>query len=182
MPPRSSDQPLSPFLSLMMLRLACVILHVEVGIAAERLNHLSEDLLGLRGAFLGHHHLFGRLVLSLIGLAEGGRGDGACKSKSGGEQQVFRDHPQSTDPPLTLITSPVIKVARSEAAKSIGPAISSAVPTRLTGIGTRAPFRPFLVRSTDADMSVSTQPGATQLTRIFCGPSSLASPFTKLMM
>ena len=54
--------------------------------------------------------------------------------------------------------------------------------TRFTGIGTSAPFSPVFVRSTDADISVSTQPGATQFTRIFCGPSSDAKPFTKLMI
>src|SRR5580658_6910721 len=101
--------------------------------------------------------------------------------------EIWREHrsghqPQSTEPPLTLITSPVIKVARSEAANRIGPAISSAVPTRFNGIGTRADFNPFLVRRTDADISVSTQPGATQFTKILCGPSSVARPFTKLMM
>src|SRR3989449_6088979 len=62
--------------------------------------------------------------------------------------------------------SPVMKLAKSEATKRIGPAISSGVAARPSGITEVAIFWPAFVSSTDLDMSVATQPGATQLTRI----------------
>src|SRR5271154_786161 len=156
------------------------IMDVEIGGAAKRVNGLLQDGLGFRGALLGEQD--GSVVLR-EGARRGGEADeGEQERRSDGANDggasshamrvpsvripAWRNQPHSTEPPLTLITSPVIKVARSEAAKRMGPAISSAVPTRLSAMGRIADFRPFLVRRTEADMSVSTQPGATQFTRM----------------
>src|SRR5437660_12158352 len=78
--------------------------------------------------------------------------------------------------------SPVMKLARSEATKRIGPAISSAVAARPRGITVDAIFWPALVSSTGTDISVATQPGAKQCTRILCRASSLAGPLVKLLL
>src|SRR5207248_3046684 len=80
--------------------------------------------------------------------------------------KLGRVHPHNTAPPFTLMISPVMKLARSEAANRMGPAISSGVPARRSGITVLAIFWPALVSSTGLDMSVATQPGATQFTRI----------------
>src|SRR5437899_2666932 len=55
--------------------------------------------------------------------------------------------------------SPVMKLAKSEATKRIGPAISSGVPARPRGITEVAMFWPAFVSSTGLDMSVATEPG-----------------------
>src|SRR5258706_1088566 len=90
--------------------------------------------------------------------------------------------PHSTAPPFTLRTSPVIKVARSEARNRIGPAISSGVAARPSGICDCTSFAPAFVRSTGFDMSVSTHPAATQLTSTRYCASSAPSDFTKLII
>src|SRR5271154_6278642 len=63
--------------------------------------------------------------------------------------QHYRDaqklHPHKTDPPFTLMTSPVRKLARSDARNRIGPATSSGVAGRPSGIAVAAIFWPFLV-------------------------------------
>src|SRR5260370_23773458 len=64
------------------------------------------------------------------------------------------------------MTSPVMKLARSEATKRMGPAISSAVAARPRGIAVEAILWPALDSSTALDMSVVTQPGATEFTRM----------------
>src|SRR5258708_30332599 len=64
------------------------------------------------------------------------------------------------------MTSPVMKLARSEATKRMGPAISSAVAARPRGMTVEAIFWPALDSSTAFDMSVATQPGATEFTRM----------------
>src|SRR5258708_23146034 len=91
-------------------------------------------------------------------------------------------YPHKIEPPFTLMISPVMKLARSEATKRIGPAISSAVAARPRGITLEAIFWPALVSSTGMDMSVATQPGATEFTRILCRASSGERPLVRLMM
>src|SRR5271168_598227 len=154
------------------------IMDIQIRRATERVNGLLQDRFGFRGALLGEQD---GIVVLREGARRGGEADAGEQERryddanDGGASShamrvpslripAWRNQPQSTEPPFTLITSPVIKVARSEAAKRMGPAISSAVPTRLSGMGTRADFRPFFVRRTEADISVSTQPGATQFT------------------
>src|SRR5260370_8964996 len=64
------------------------------------------------------------------------------------------------------MTSPVMKLAKSEATKRMGQAISSAVAARPRGIAVEAILWPALDSSTALDMSVVTQPGATEFTRM----------------
>src|SRR5205807_6016223 len=73
-------------------------------------------------------------------------------------------HPTSTAPPFTLKTSPVMKPACSVQRKRMGAAISSGLPTRPKGISRRisSPLRGS--SRAGRDMSVSTQPGATEFT------------------
>src|SRR5260370_23401000 len=91
-------------------------------------------------------------------------------------------YPHKTEPPVTLMTSPVMKLARSEATNRMGPAISSGVAARPRGMTVEAIFWPALDSRTALDMSVATQPGATEFTRILCRASSLARPLVRLMM
>src|SRR5262249_25107492 len=95
---------------------------------------------------------------------------------------LCRLHPQSTEPPFTLMISPVMKLARSDAANRIGPAISSAIPGRPSGIALATIFCPALLLSTSFDISVATHPGATQFTKLLWRASSVANPFVKLIM
>src|SRR5579871_45331 len=72
--------------------------------------------------------------------------------------------PTSTAPPFTLNTSPVMNPAYSVHKNSTGAAISSGRATRPRGIVFRI-FAPVPGSVSAAfDISVSTQPGATQLT------------------
>src|SRR5258706_13171162 len=73
-------------------------------------------------------------------------------------------YPTSTAPPFTLKISPVMKLAYSVHRKSTGPAISSGVPTRPNGISRRISSPLLGLSSAGLDKSVSTQPGATELT------------------
>src|SRR5258706_15111670 len=93
-----------------------------------------------------------------------------------------RLHPQSTEPPFTLMISPVMKLARSEATKRIGPATSSAVAARPSGIAAATIFCPALESSTALDMSVATHPGATEFTRIPYGANSVARPLVSAII
>ena len=64
-------------------------------------------------------------------------------------------------PPSTGITAPAIYPASSDARKLTAPATSSAVPIRLAGMNSSAPF---CTRSSIARvLSVSIRPGATTL-------------------
>src|SRR5207253_4215583 len=83
-----------------------------------------------------------------------------------------RAQPQSTDPPFTLMISPQRKLAKSDARNRIGPAISSAVAARPSGIAVAMALPPDLVLITGFDISVATQPGATEFTRMLCRASS----------
>src|ERR1051326_9251555 len=88
-------------------------------------------------------------------------------------------HPQSTEPPLTFNTSPVMCRASGEHRNTIGPATSSALATRPSGIVRSIAARPSPAYGF-ADISVSTHPGATQFTVSF-GASSTASDFVSAM-
>src|SRR3989442_2841312 len=86
------------------------------------------------------------------------------------------DHPQSTLPPFTLRISPVMCPARSEQRNTMGPAQSSWLATRPSGIvrSMSSLPRPAALAYGVADISVSTHPGATQFTLIRRGASSTA--------
>src|SRR5260370_30867153 len=80
------------------------------------------------------------------------------------------------------MTSPVMKLAKSEATKRMGQAISSAVAARPRGIAVEAILWPALDSSTALDMSVVTQPGATEFTRMLWRGRSGARAFVDVMM
>src|SRR2546425_1150377 len=86
------------------------------------------------------------------------------------------DHPQSTLPPFTFRISPVMWPARSEQRNTMGPAQSSGLATRPSGIvrSMSSLPRPASLAYGVADISVSTHPGATQFTLIRRGASSTA--------
>src|SRR5215471_8522500 len=146
--------------------------------AAKACNEVVENLLALSLSLLRHH------VIRVLGCGAGSKKRGSDEQSCGRDFAAKMDelYPHKTAPPFTLMTSPVMKLARSEAAKRIGPAISSGVPARRNGITVVAIFWPALVSSTGLDISVATQPGATQFTRILCRASSVARPLVKLMM
>src|SRR5258708_28631137 len=85
------------------------------------------------------------------------------------------------EPAFTLMTSRVMKLARSEATKRMGPAISSAVAARPRGIAVEAIFWPALDSSTALDMSVATQPGATEFTRMLWRAGSGARALVRVV-
>src|SRR3974390_92206 len=132
-------------------------IHAQVKRSTKRFDQLADDLLSLCCALLRIH---GIRVLSLRYRRHEERRDGqsqSCCSKL---------HPHSTEPPFTFRISPVMKLARSDARNRIGPAISSAVAARPSGITLAAIFCPALLFNTGFDMSVATHPGATLFTRI----------------
>src|ERR1700730_9931465 len=107
--------------------------------------------------------LYGKQVL--FRLRRSGFAGRHCQTKYQDQTgHRFKYQPHRTEPPFTLRTSPVIKVAKSQARNRIGPAISSGVAGRPSGIWVCTSFTPAFVWSTGFDMSVSTHPGATQLT------------------
>src|SRR4029077_7384243 len=98
------------------------VVHRQIRVAAKRIHRAEQNGACLRGALLRHQYFS---ALFLRGRPCGAHRDSARREYS--SQQAANGYPHSTDPPFTLITSPVIKDARSDAAKRIGPAISSAV-------------------------------------------------------
>ena len=82
---------------------------------------------------------------------------------------------QISSPPSTPNTCPVTKRARSLASSAIASPTSSAVPMRHRAVLSASSALSSGLRF--AIMSVSMQPGATQLTRMPDGPSSFASAF-----
>src|SRR5207302_8354326 len=124
------------------------VAHPQIGLAAQRGDGLLEQRLGFGGALLRHQRL------GCLRAPQENRGQHeqqhGCSSRS--EQQndgekTALSYPHSTAPPFTLRTSPLIKVARSEARKRMGPATSSAVATLPSGIAAVANFHPALVFS-----------------------------------
>src|SRR5256885_1347810 len=144
---------------------------LQIRVAAHRADQLIQHLLGLRRALLRHHGL------RLLAASPRNRHTSTNCQR---HHPVEKSYPHNTEPPFTLMTSPVMKLARPDAANKIGPAISSAVAGRPSGIAAAAIFCPAFVSSTGFDMSVATHPGATEFTRIPCRASSVAKPFVKL--
>src|SRR6266478_134408 len=87
--------------------------------------------------------------------------------------------PQSFEPPSTRTVSPVIQRASPDARKATTGPISSARAIRGSACMFIADVRPASVL-TKLDMSVSTTPGATALTRMPRGPSEAAKCFTRV--
>ena len=97
-------------------------------------------IVGFGGALLGIRNLCA--ILRRRASATIATNAAKSRARMTASQTARRLHPHSKEPPFTLITSPVMKVARSDTAKRIGPAISSAVPTRFRGMGASAPLQP----------------------------------------
>src|SRR6266481_4304122 len=152
--------------------LAQAFMDLRITRAAQAVDQIGEKLLALGLALLGHHGI-------------GPLRPTARSGPTGCKQNRCRDwdelYPHRTEPPFTLMISPVMKLARSEATKRMGPAISSAVAARPRGMTEEAIFWPAFVSSTGLDMSVATQPGATEFTRMLCRASSAARPLVRLM-
>src|ERR1700704_3883930 len=87
--------------------------------------------------------------------------------------------PQSLEPPSTWTVWPVIQRASSEARKATTGAMSSGWATRFSACMASVTSRPASVLM-KFDMSVSTTPGATALTRMPRGPRADAKCFTKV--
>src|SRR5439155_264200 len=87
-----------------------------------------------------------------------------------------------TLPPFTFRISPVMCPARSEQRNTMGPAQSSGLATRPSGIvrSMSSLPRPASLAYGVADISVSTHPGATQFTLIRRGASSTGEGFVRL--
>src|ERR1700747_559272 len=111
-------------------------MHVRVCCAAQPIDRLLQDSFCFGGTRGGHQFV---RVLSAPGRHE------KENQQTGKKRQEFkhefgRYYPHSTAPPFILSTSPVTKVARSEAKNRIGPAISTAVATRPMGIAQGTPL------------------------------------------
>ena len=78
-------------------------------------------------------------------------------------------------PPSTQSTCPVINEASSDERNCTAAATSSGVPARNNGVSSQMPD--MTSASKQRVMSVSTNPGATQFTRMPLGATSLASAF-----
>src|SRR6185437_14348611 len=90
---------------------------------------------------------------------------------------LIRHYPTRTAPPLTLKISPETKPAHGVQRNTIGPAISSGSAARPSGMRFNAFLDAMGSERVPADMSVTTQPGATQLHSMPCGASSEESDF-----
>src|SRR6266853_1827538 len=153
--------------------LALAFADFRVARPTQRVDEIAEDLFGLGDALLRHQS---------IGILRGSAGSEDRNGKHSDDSKMDGLYPHKIEPPFTLMISPVMKLARSEATKRMGPAISSAVAARPRGMTVEAIFWPAFVSSTGTDMSVETQPGATEFTRILCRASSVARPLVRLMM
>src|SRR6266446_5180388 len=85
-------------------------------------------------------------------------------------------------PPEALIRSPVSHAAPSDARKTMTGAISSGLPNLAPSGVADAPTFPASLPTNPISLlpSVSTRPGATTLTRMFRGPSSLANAIVRV--
>src|SRR4029077_12740711 len=94
---------------------------VQIGLPAQRRDQLRQDLsaLGFTG-FRSH----GVRVLGFPRRRQKSRRQHQAQT------EVASSQPHNTEPPFTFKISPVMKLARSEARKRIGPATSSAVAAR----------------------------------------------------
>src|SRR6266849_4874480 len=89
------------------------------------------------------------------------------------------DLPQSFEPPSTRTVSPVIQRASSDARKATTPPMSSGWAIRFRACMPRMRLRPTSVLA-KLDISVSTTPGATALTRMPRSPSAKAKCVTNV--
>src|ERR1700728_262107 len=153
------------------------VFDVKVGAAAERLHGLFDQLARFCLTLLGHE------VLIVLRRGNRRRADQRQACKNHYRKYCAAPHPHWKEPPFTLITSPVMYVARSETAKRIGPATSSGVATRFSGYAASHFLKsaPFFARA-DFQMSVLTKPGATQFTRMLWPASSWANALAKLII
>src|SRR5258708_11262392 len=103
---------------------ALAFAHFRVARPAQGVDEIAENLPGLGDALLRHQ---GVGVLGESGWSEDRNG------KQSDTGKIDRLYPHKIEPPFTLMISPVMKLARSEATKRIGPAISSAVAARPKG-------------------------------------------------
>src|ERR1700733_12811314 len=135
---------------------------------AESIRQLAENFAGLGDALFRQHGI--RI------LVRGHRSNNSIARDVSGTQKnnhtqqscpnIRKLQPHKTDPPFTLMTSPVMKLARSEARNKMGPSISSAVAARPSGMAAATIFWPAFELRTSLDISVATHPGATELTRM----------------
>src|ERR1700728_3980876 len=158
------------------------VLHIQPCIAAERLHHGVENFPRLL-------RILGCRIVGSLGAQSLRRGhDEQAESgqqKSPHPLSTFPIHatsyPAKTAPPFTFKISPLMNPASGVHKKRTGPAISLALATRPIGI----PEVIFIPTSgslkVDADISVATQPGATQFTRIPRGANSLERLFVRLI-
>src|SRR6266853_1783654 len=153
--------------------LALAFANFRVARPTQRIDEIAENLLGLGDALLRHQS---------VGILRGSAWNEDRNGKQSDDGKICRLYPHKIEPPFTLMISPVMKLARSEATKRMGPAISSAVAARPRGMTVEAIFWPAFVSSTGMDMSVATQPGATEFTRILWRASSVDRPLVRLMM
>src|SRR2546427_1944584 len=107
--------------------IADAVAHAQIRRAAQLGDHLVEEFMRLFGALLRHERIG---VLRRYARRNHGQEDSGEQNRPSN----FPRYPHRTAPPFTLTTSPVIKVARSDARNRMGPAISSAVPGRRSGI------------------------------------------------
>src|ERR1700733_5238951 len=91
------------------------------------------------------------------------------------------DQPARTAPPLTLRISPEMKPASGVQRNNIGPAISLTCPGRPRGMVERMVLERSGCLRTSEDISVATQPGATQLQEIPWAMSSEERDLVRLM-
>ena len=146
---------------------------MEPGVSAECGDHLvEEDAAALLGGFAGGLDGAGAGDVARLGVGvEGGQGE------SEGEKEWYGFHwcsgsasvsvcliqPIRTAPPLTLKISPEMKPARGVHRKRMGPASSSTWAGRPRGMVDITFLDVSGSLRAAADISVATQPGATQL-------------------
>src|ERR1700730_17303270 len=169
------------------LRPAAVTLaltNFEIGGAAQSFSQLAENLACLDDSLFRQHGI--RILLcthrSNCPIVRDVRGAKQNNRARRSGPQFRKLQQATTDPPFTLMTAPVMKLARSEARNRMGPAISSAVAARPSGMAAATIFWPGFELRTSLDMSVATHPGATELTRMLWRASSEASPLVRLII
>ncbi len=108
----------------------------RIASAAASVDKIAENLFGLGGALLGHHG---------VRILRGCLHSKYPANNQTSEREPNELQPHKTDPPFTLMISPVRKLANSDARKRIGPAISSAVAARPSGIAAATALAPAFV-------------------------------------
>src|SRR5690242_6256483 len=109
----------------------------------------------------------------------GRRGGGADQRKPGGGGERDAPH-EKASPPLMSTLVPVRNAASSEARNATAAATSSGVPSRRSGVLPATAARPSGLEKISWKL-VPISPGHKALTRMPCGPSSLARPRVKVI-